>query len=179
MQTLSEASQIAVALHTQTETLREILAYLKQPKLGFTDAPTLYPIYANRSNGCLWYTMQDGEPLPLPHAAITGYVTALKFEKVERRGKESVKLQLFLQGDRPYRLESGYDSHFSKCLLCAIATTPRAQLQTQPLTIMPQAGDDESVLFARVFMDGQQVIAPYSDETDWRRVAQMAKEATA
>ena len=170
-------AQLLAAIAAQTQTLREILAHLQQPKLGFGEAPALCRIYANRSNGCNWYTVKDGEAQPIEHASVTSYVTELKFEKVTRRGKETAKLHVCLQGDRPYCIESGHDSHFSKCILSAISVTPKALLQSQPLTIAPQAGDDESVLFARVYIAGNQVVAPYSEQTDWRSVALAAKEA--
>ena len=163
-------------LKQQNELLTAILAELRQAKaadLGFTDAPTLYRIYANRSNNCLWYTVRAGEVIPIAHSALTGYLQELKFEQVERRGKPVTKLMTYLKGDRPYCIESGYDSQFSKGLLAAIAQLTSAQL-TRPITIIPQPGEDDAVLFCRVLLNAEPVIATYDDQTNWRDVAQTA-----
>ncbi len=110
---------------------------------------------------------------PVQQSALTGYLTDLKFEKVERRGKEATKLQAFFNGDRPYCIESGYDSHFSKGLLSAIATLTPEQLKL-PITIAPQPGSDESVLFCRVFVGSELVRATYDEQTNWRAISQTA-----
>ncbi|MDZ8086393.1 MAG: hypothetical protein RMY16_12645 [Nostoc sp. DedQUE12b] len=69
----------------------------------------------------------------LPITALTGYLKELKFEKCERRGKEVYKLLITIQADRPYILESGYDTHFAKSVLAAIATLTPEQLYS-PIT---------------------------------------------
>jgi hypothetical protein len=163
-------------LTQQNELLTAILAELRQanaPPLGFTEAPTLYRIYANRSNNCLWYTVRNGEVFPIAHTALTGYLQDLKFEQVERRGKPVTKLMTYLKGDRPYCIESGSDSQFSKGLLMAIAQLTSVQL-TQPITLMPQPGEDDAVLFCRVLINSEPVMASYDDQTNWRDIAQRA-----
>jgi hypothetical protein len=167
-------AQLLAALTRQNELLSQILASLKQPKLGLVDAPALMRIYANRSNNCLWYTIRDNEVVPVTATALTGYLQELRFETVERRGKSVVKLQAYLRADRPYCVESGYESHFSKGLLNAIATLSPVQLE-QPITLSPQPGTDESVLFCRVYdAAGDLVRAGYDDQTNWRVVARRA-----
>jgi hypothetical protein len=163
-------------LKQQNELLTAILVELRQAKpanLGFTDTPLLYRIYANRSNNCLWYTVRAGEVQPIAHSALTGYLQDLKFEQVERRGKPVTKLMTYLKGDRLYCVESGYDSQFSKGLLAAIAQLTPAQL-THPITLMPQPGEDDAVLFCRVLLAAELVMASYDDQTNWRDVAQTA-----
>ena len=107
MQTISETAQLLTALAQQNALLSQILDQLKQPKLGLVETPSTLWIYANRSNNCPWYTIRDGEVFPVQQSALTGYLEELKFEKVERRGKEVIKLQAFIKGDRPYCVESG------------------------------------------------------------------------
>jgi hypothetical protein len=113
MHSTNDASaQILAALTQQNELLTQILTTLNRPKLGLHTEPigSLY-IYCNRSNNCLWYTVKDGAVEPLAATAITGYVADLKFEKVQRRGKDTWKTQLTLAtDDRRFTLESGYDS---------------------------------------------------------------------
>lgn len=171
--TTTEIGQLLSALNRQQQILEMILSTLERPKFGFhSDAGTVF-VYCNRHNGCLWYTLTNGEPTSINNTALTGYLRQLRFEKVQRRGKECHKLLTTIQGDRLYLLESGYDSHFSKGLLATVATlTPQNLLQ--PITIQPQEGDDDSVLFCRLWIGNELVKAPYSDETDWREVAKRA-----
>ena len=173
MQNTTETAQLLASLTQQTALLSQILAQLKQPKLGLVETPNTLWIYANRSNGCEWYTMRDGEVEPVQQSALTGYLQELKFEKVERRGKETIKLQVFIKADRLYCVESGYDSHFSKGLLSSVATLTDQQLK-QPITIAPQPGSDEAVLFCRVFVGSEPVRATYDEQTNWREISRSA-----
>ncbi|MEH2421490.1 MAG: hypothetical protein V7K48_11370 [Nostoc sp.] len=52
------------------------------------------------------------------------------------------------------------------------ALTPQQLLQ--PVTIQPSPGDDESVLFCRVWLGNEQIKAGYDDATDWRTTAHHA-----
>lgn len=167
------ATILAGSLAEMTGLLQQIHAQMNAPKLGLHDAAGGMKIYCNRSNGCLWYRLQDSQPVPIQQTALTGYLVDLRFEKVERRGKETIKLLATIQGDRPYLLEAGHDSHFSKGLLCAVASMPPALLQ-RPITLSPQAGEDDSVLFCRVYSDCELIRASYDDSTDWRSCAQAA-----
>lgn len=167
------AEILAVALAEQTNLLQQILNKLDRPQLGFHDGAGAMRVYANRSNGGLWYTITDGQPQIINHTALTGYLTDISFPKVERRGKECVKLQITMQGDRTYLIEAGHDSHFSKGFLSAVALLLPSQVQS-PITLSPQAGEDDSVLFCRVYSGGQLVKGPYDDGTDFRLVAMAA-----
>lgn len=171
----SDTAQILAALTLQSALLQEILDSLNRPKLGLGDAPAPVKIYANRSNGCTWYQFKDGQVHPIAAAAVTGYLVDLRFEQVERRGKETWKLLAHIKADRPYLIESGSDSQFSKGLLAAIASLTPAQLQ-QPITINPQPGSDEAVLFCRLFVGSDLIKAAYDDSTDWRAVSKQAIE---
>ncbi|MBE9180420.1 hypothetical protein IQ268_17810 [Oculatella sp. LEGE 06141] len=170
----TETAQLLAALTQQNELLSQMLEALRQPKLGLVEAPALMRIYANRSNHCLWYTIRDGEVVPITATALAGYIQELRFETVERRGQPVVKLQLYLRGDRPYCVESGYDSNFSKGVLAALATMSPQQLH-HPVTLSPQPGSDETVLFCRVYdATGDLIRAAYDDQTNWRMMARRA-----
>lgn len=161
------------------ELLTAILLELQKanaPKLGFTEPPTPVWIYANRSNGCNWYRVKDGNPEPIAHLALTGYLEKVEIEMVERRNKEAEKFRLYLKGDRPYVVESGKDTHFTKGIVAALALMTPSQLK-QPITIMPQAGSDDSVLFCKIFSAGQGIFAPYGEDTNWKNVGKMARDA--
>ncbi len=142
--------------------------------LGFIQPPTTLRIFANRSNPPhLWYTIQDEEVVGLPTTALRAYLKEIRFEQKERRGKPVVKLEIHMMGDRPYIIESGYDSQFSKGFLAAIATLTHEQLE-QPITLSVYGGEDEAVLFCRVYLGSEPVKATYSDKTNWRQIATAA-----
>ncbi|MGC8710956.1 MAG: hypothetical protein ACP5RH_01055 [Leptodesmis sp.] len=174
MDNQDQIDQILAALNRQTGLLQEILAHLQQSRLGFRDVAGRTRIYCNRQHGSCWYRLDaDNNPVPIPHAGLTGYVTKLEFSKVQRRGKETIKLQVSVRADCLYVLEAGYDSYFSKGLLSAIASLTPEQIR-KPITIRPQPGEDEAVLFCRVEQDSTLIRAPYDDLTDWRGVAAKA-----
>ncbi len=141
----------------------------------------IYPrckIYCNRHNGYLWYTLNNSEASAITQTALTGYLRELKFEKCERRGKEVYKLLITIQADRLYILESGHETHFAKCVLAAIATLTPQQLYC-PLTLQPTPGTtDESVLFCRVWVGSELVMASYNEQTEWGQIWQQAVEVT-
>jgi hypothetical protein len=131
----------------------------------------------NRHNGSLWYTLNNSEASAITQTALTGYLKELKFEKCERRGKEVYKLLITIHADRLYILESGHDTHFAKSVLAAIATLTPQQLYS-PMTIQPQAGTDENVLFCRVWVGSELVMASYNEQSDWREISKQAIEVT-
>lgn len=174
MQTIDTTAQLLAALTRQNELLTQILHSLDRPQLGLSDtAPGSLKIYANRTNGGLWYVLRDGQPVILEAAALTGYLKELKFEETTRRGKQVYKLLTHIEGDRPYVIESGHDSHFSKGLLSAVARLNKGELR-QPLTIEPRAADEETVLFCSCYLGNNYIYAPYSEDTNWREVSKQA-----
>lgn len=169
----TQTAQLLASLARQESLLQQLITSINKPKLGLHNDAGTCKIYCNRQHGFLWYTLSDGNPTPITAIALTGYVKQLRFEKVERRGREVHKLLTTIEGDKLYILESGHDSHFSKGLLSAIAILTPQQLH-QPITISPQAGDDDNVLFCRVYVESELIKALYSDATDWRATARKA-----
>lgn len=172
-----ETSDLLTCLMRQEELLKQLVASINKPKLGLHNEAGNCKIYCNRHNGSLWYILSNGEPQAVAQSALTGYLKELKFEKCERRGKEVHKLLAIVQADRTYILESGHDTQFAKCLLAAIASLSPQQLYS-PVTLQPQAGDDESVLFCRVWIGSELVMASYNEQTDWRATAKQALAVT-
>jgi hypothetical protein len=172
--TQQETAQLIASLTRQEQLLQQLISVLNKPRLGFHDDAGVTRIYCNRSNGCLWYTLANGStPVEIQQTALTGYLRELKFERVQRRGKEVCKLLLTIEADGVYLLESGYDSHFSKCILSAIASLSPQQL-TEPVTIAVSPGDDDNVLFARVYISSEYIKAPYGDNTNFREISKLA-----
>lgn len=172
--TQQETAQLIASLTRQEQLLQQLVSALNKPRLGFHNDAGITRIYCNRSNGCLWYTLANGStPVAIQQTALTGYLRELKFDRVTRRGKETCKLLITIEGDKMYQLESGYDSHFSKCLLSAIASLTPQKLM-QPVTIAVQPGNDDNVLFSRVYLGAEYIKAPYGDNTDFREISKLA-----
>jgi hypothetical protein len=166
--TLTEQNEL---LSEQVNLLRQLLAHANEAKLGLHNNVGIQKIYCNRTHNCLWYSLdRERQPIPITESGLTGYLRRIKFEKVERRGQEVSKLLTTIVADRTYILESGHDSHFSKCLLASIASLTPDQLRA-PITIAPLSGDDASVLFCNVWLGNERCLASYNDETDWKAIS--------
>ena len=170
-----ENAELLAALMRQEELLKQLVASINKPKLGLHSEAGSSKIYCNRHNGSLWYTLNNSEASAITQTALTGYLRELKFEKCERRGKEVYKLLITVQADRTYILESGHDTQFAKCILAAVASLTPEQLYT-PLTLQPQPGTDESVLFCRVWVGSELIMASYGEDTNWREISKQALE---
>jgi hypothetical protein len=170
-----ENAELLAALMRQEELLKQLVAAINKPKLGLHSEAGSCKIYCNRHNGSLWYTLNNSEASAITQTALTGYLKELKFEKCERRGKEVYKLLITVQADRTYILESGHDTQFAKCILAAVASLTPEQLYT-PLTLQPQPGTDESVLFCRVWVGSELIMASYGEDTNWREISKQALE---
>lgn len=172
-----ENAELLAALMRQEELLKQLVASINKPKLGLHSEAGSCKIYCNRQHGGLWYIL-NGEPSDVPQTALTGYLKELRFENTERRKKETCKFLITIQADQTYILESGYDTHFSKSLLTAIATLTPEQLYS-PITLQPTPGTtDESVLFCRVWVGSELVMASYNEQTEWREVSKQALAVT-
>lgn len=162
----------------QNSLLQQLIDVMQQKQqLGFGQSSRPRYVYCNRSQGGLWYFLSEDSnrtPQPIAHNALTCLVEKLEFKQVERRGRETWKTHLYVQSDRSYILEAGYDSNFSRSLISALAILAPAQIQ-RPITIEVQAAESEEVLFCRVYTaTGELVFAPWDTQTDWRKVARQA-----
>lgn len=181
-----ENAELLAALMRQEELLKQLVAAINKPKLGLHSEAGSCKIYCNRHNGSLWYTLNNSEASAITQTALTGYLKELKFEKCERRGKEVYKLLITIQADRPYILESGHDTHFAKSVLAAMPAATRSGNATltpeqlySPITLQPQPGTtDENVLFCRIWVGSELVMASYNEQTDWREISKQALAVT-
>lgn len=115
-------------------------------------------IYCNRQRSAgLWYTLDEHrEPVALHHKAICGYVKEISLTKAMRRGKPVGKLRIGLQGDRRYVLEAGEESEFTKSALACLLGLEISKLFL-PITLMPDPGESEEVVFCQIFVDNERV----------------------
>jgi hypothetical protein len=162
--------------------IRDLLAQQqKQEKLGFGPPPTHATIFINRTHGGVWYRLENNGPVVIPEPALTCRLMEVHFENVSRRGRETSKLHINVIADRPYVLEAGGTTQFSRSFLAACATFPPGALFSKVVTIQPVPGDDDSVLFCRLWVDGVLVRAaefpPAGDSEAWRTIAKRALAA--
>jgi hypothetical protein len=135
--------------------------------LGFGPSPRPQYIYLNRQYPpSLWYFWSHitNNPIPIDHGALTGVLTKVEINFKEFRGKSDPKIELSMRCDRYYKIQIGLNTVTAKGLISALATIEDF---TQPITIVPEAGDTEQVLFAKVAIDGEFIFAPYDEEADW------------
>lgn len=159
----------------QNALILQLLDTLQQKEsLGFCESPKPRHIYCNRSQNCLWYWLNDArEVVPVQSSALRCVIEKLEFKQVERRGKDTWKVHLHVRADRPYILEAGYDSVFSKSLLSALAVCSPEWL-SRAVVIEVQAADSDEVLFCKIYANGELVFAPWDDSTNWKAVARLA-----
>lgn len=159
------------------QAILEELRAAKQP-LGFGHPPKARTIYANRQYpSCLWYFWNGAknEPEPIECQALTGMVERLEIEQKEYKGKLDLKVNLHIQAERRYVIQSGLETQFAKGLLYMLSMLPISAL-AQPLAISVEPGETEQVLFCRLYnpATGKAVYAPYPENTDWQTVTERA-----
>lgn len=167
-------NQLVGLVTQQNKLLADLIGHLKGSQVGLRKkAPRPIYIYANRTKGTGWYTVEASEVKPIDETALTGYLTNVKFALKERRGKEVPKLSIFIKAeDQQYVIESGAGSQFSNSFLSAAVLLTPDQIASSMITIEPQAGKGETVLFCRVYCGGQYVKSSYDDHTDWEPIIQ-------
>jgi 3',5'-cyclic AMP phosphodiesterase CpdA len=154
--------------------MAELQSQLGSGGLGFCDPPKTRYIYANRQYpDCLWYFWNGGknchEPIE-PHA-LTGVIEKIEIEEKDFRGKPDPKVNIYVNADRPYVIQSGIETLFTKGLIYTLSKLPIEAFK-KPIMIAVEAGDTDSVLFSRVYnpATGAQVFAPYAEPVEWTAV---------
>jgi hypothetical protein len=140
--------------------------------LGFGPSPRPRYIYLNRQYPeCLWYFWDHAgnKPEPIAHGSLTGTLTGIELLTKEFRGKPDPKIDLYLKCDRNYKLQIGLDTTTAKSLLSALS---QVKDFSQPMTIVPEPGDTDQVLFGKIAIDGEVLFAPYADNADWPAILQ-------
>jgi hypothetical protein len=140
--------------------------------LGFGPSPRPQKIYLNRQYpDCLWYFWDHAgnKPQPIAHGSLTGYLTKIEIQTKEFRGKEEPKINLHLRCDRAYKIQIGFETLTAKSLLSALTLVEDF---TKPITIAPEPGDTEQVVFGKIALDGEILYAPYAEDTDWPSILQ-------
>jgi hypothetical protein len=147
---LQSLSQDLHSLQQQVATLSAEVR--QQSTLGFGNGRDY--IIIERDKNILWHRFENDEPVPIKAKVLKGYI-----KQVVYVDKEYPKLHVFIEGDREYVLVTGFETHFSRELLAAIATlTPEAL--THPVIIKPDVGEGESKhkpVFCNVIHQGRTI----------------------
>jgi hypothetical protein len=179
---MSELTKLLTVLTEIRDLLaRQKLAQQTQEKLGFGHPPTPTTVFINRTHGGVWYRLENGNPVVIPEPALTCRLLGVNFENVSRRNRETSKLHIRVSADRTYILEAGGTTQFSRSFLAACATFGPGELHGRVVTIQPVPGDDDSVLFCRLWVNGEPVraseVPPVGDSDAWRAIAKRALAA--
>jgi hypothetical protein len=134
-------------------------------RLGFGADRTL--VFINNKYNCTWYT-KDGEVQPIKEKFLFGLIKSIEFKPRQGEGRPSHHLHCTIEADKRYVLHTGYDNHFSKGLLAAVARMSIEQLQ-QPVHIQPQVTGKTTL--CNLHQHGVLIKSYYNDQSDWKAIA--------
>lgn len=130
------------ALQTEIAKLRKDLVKRSVTELGFGvgEAVSLFvnppgnPLTGSAND--LWYTRSASEGVnrPVPHADLTAFLLTLyRRESFDRAGTARPRLDVHLQADKRYILQTGFYTNFASSLLAALVALP-PEAFGEPLT---------------------------------------------
>lgn len=157
--------------------LSELRDFKQHQSLGFNPNPRY--IYANRKyDDCLWYFWDgiNGVHEPIKSNSLTGIVDRLSLDEKSFKGKVECKVNLHIDADCHYVIQTGFATKFAQGLLYALSELPSSALSCS-ITTGVEAGDSDEVLFCRITSPrtGKRFYAQYkAGEIDWEAVAKKA-----
>ena len=162
---------VVQALETIAHCLAQQNRPLSQP-LGFTATYRKEVIYCEAQHGTSWHLLNEwGQPIPLTARALTCLVQSLEVQQ----NVPVPKINLHVQADKLYCLESPCYSLFSKTLLLSLASLPAQHLK-QRITLEPVQSKNSSELFCRVYYQGTPVTNAYGKNPPWPAVLKRVLE---
>ena len=120
-------------------------------KLGFGAVPKPQYVFVSKESDHCWYMLaEDERRIPIYEKALTGVITGIEVNKrVENTFGPDEKINLLISADKPYIIQSGNDTYFSKSLLLSLDALTSEQLP-HPLTIAVSPGD-KKVVFCNIY----------------------------
>lgn len=156
-------------LQRQTRALEEIAASKTNTySLGFNEPPTPTYVYVRNEGEYLWYfyDVEKQQATPIHQRALTGTIVDLRLTAKDFKGKENIKLDVWVNADKLYVVRSGLETVFSRTMLLALAQLTLEQLR-QVVIISVQAG--ENCCFGRVYINDEPI------KTEWDAKADVFK----
>ncbi|MFN6567949.1 hypothetical protein [Dendronalium sp. ChiSLP03b] len=122
-------------------------------KLGLGNPPLPVYLYVKKLelNGQVygWYNFDVAldKQTPVPQRALTGYLSELQLTDKDYKGKDNLKLDIFILADELYVVRSGIETNFTKSFLLAASVVEDF---SRPLTIVATPGE-ENVVFCTLY----------------------------
>jgi len=156
---------------------------LEASQLGFIQTDKIKIVYCNRANGGLWYGLEISSsatliPKIIEAESLRCRLQGIAVRTATREGEECEKFSLYVQGDRRYVLESGWSTvkgknSFAQGLVWAIASMTPEQLK-RPVVLTPRPGTKSSVLFCRIYQDGESIYPERTEDLDLEVLLRLA-----
>ncbi len=176
---LQQQQELLQALQAEVKVLKLDIQQLRsdlrqQQSLGFSNGREY--IIVERDKTTLWHRFEDDQPVPIKDAVLKGYLTRVAFVD-----KEYPKLHVYIEGDREYVLVTGFETHFAREILAAIASL-RPEDLAFPVIIKPDTGSEEGEskskhrpVFCNVIHQGRLVKPGTLRQMDIQQLFQLAQ----
>ncbi|WP_414573255.1 hypothetical protein [Nostoc sp. CCY 9925] len=122
-------------------------------KLGLGNPPLPVYLYVKKLeiNGQVygWYNFDVAldKQTPIPQRALTGYISEIQLTDKDYKGKDNLKLDIFILADELYVVRSGIETNFTKSFLLAASVVEDF---SRPVTIVANPGE-ENVVFCALY----------------------------
>lgn len=170
------------AMNALIESLTRIAIALEAATLplsveGFRDYGNTLYANVSKGNGDGWYFL-EGDKACTQKPILCARVVGLRFETVERRGKEVVKLHLFMKANGEVTtIEAGSNCFFSKTVLSALASASPETL-VRPIQLATYIKElrtsDKTLAVAIRDSTGNQLSCNWTNGDDWPGITEQA-----
>ena len=173
-------SDVAQQMLAELRRIRELLTG-NQP-LGFGKKQSRTYIFIRHSEDSLWYTRDKDvkENIPILERDLTGYLRNVwRYDRQDQTTEDIVpKLMVEIDADRPYVIQTGIDTNFSKSLLSALLALQPDDLRT-PLTLIVEGNEGSparKTVFARLELQGRRLKPTFNRNVDTEDLLDQVQE---
>jgi hypothetical protein len=135
-------------------------------RLGFGPDRTM--VFVNDRYNCTWYRMEGDNHVPIKANFLYGRIANLDIKPRKDEGRPSHHLYVTVEADRRYLLQTGYNNHFAKGFLAAVARMTPVQLR-EPVWIQPQKTGKTTL--CNIKQHDVLIKSYYNNQSDWRAIA--------
>lgn len=159
-------SDVASQMLLELRRIRELL--IGNQPLGFGKKQSRTYIFIRHSQESLWYTRDrhEGVNVPIAERDLTGYLRNVwRYDRPDSSTDDIVpKLMIEIDADRPYVIQTGMETNFSKSFLAGLLELSPEDL-SEPVTLVVEdneGGRGRPTVFARLEVRGQRVKAAFN-----------------